>query len=108
MEDHLVVYITAGSEKEAETLSNGLVIEKLAFCVNVIPGVKSYYYWDGKMNVDPEVLMIVKTRKDRFEDLERWVTEHHSYDVPEIIATPIVKGLKDYMKGIDDWVPAKA
>lgn len=108
MEDHLVVYITAGSEKEAETLSNGLVTEKLAFCVNVIPGVKSYYYWDGKMNADPEVLMIVKTRKDRFEDLEQWVTEHHSYDVPEIIATPIVKGLKDYMKGIDDWVPAKA
>ncbi|MGP0628384.1 divalent-cation tolerance protein CutA [Nitrospina sp. 32_T5] len=107
MDEHVVVYVTAGSEDEAEKLANGLVTEKLAFCVNVIPSIKSYYYWDGKMNVDPEVLMIIKTRRDRFDDLEKWVCANHSYDVPEVIALPIVKGLKPYLQGIDDWVPKK-
>ncbi|WP_282012041.1 divalent-cation tolerance protein CutA [Nitrospina watsonii] len=107
MEEHVVVYVTAGSEQEAETLSHGLVTEKLAFCVNVVPAIKSYYHWDGKMNVDAEVLMIIKTRRDRFDELKQWVSEHHSYDVPEVIALPVVAGLDAYLQGIDDWVPPK-
>ncbi len=104
MSEHIVVLITAGSEAEAGKLSRGLVEEKLAFCVNAVPGIKSTYYWEGKINVDPEILLIVKTRNDLFEALERWVRKNHSYSVPEVIALPIVKGSEPYLRGIDGWV----
>jgi len=103
MTPHIVVYITASSQEEADTLIRGLVEARLAFCVNSIPGVKSTYFWDGQLCVDDELLLIVKTRADRFDELEKWVVAHHSYDVPEVIALPIVKGSKPYLKGIDDW-----
>ncbi len=104
MNEHCVIFITAGSKEEAEKLSRGLVEEKLAFCVNTVPGIQSTYHWEGKIHVDAEILLIVKTRQDKYDALETWVKKNHSYDVPEIIALPILKGLPDYLKGIDDWV----
>ncbi len=104
MDPHIVVLITAGSREEADKLSRGLVEEKLAFCVNSVPGVQSTYYWEDKLCVDAEFLLIAKTRRDRFEDLEKWVRDNHSYDVPEVIALPIVKGSEPYLKSIDDWL----
>ena len=104
MEEYIVVYITAESRKEADTLSHGLVENRLAYCVNVVPGITSYYYWDDKMCVDEEFLLVVKSRRNRFEALEQWVTENHSYDVPEIIALPLVAGSKPYLQSIDDWI----
>lgn len=101
---HIVVFVTAGSEKEAEKLSRGLVEAKLAFCVNALPGVKSTYYWEDKLCVDEEILLIIKTRSEKFEALEIWVRKNHSYAVPEVVAIPIVKGSKPYLKSIDDWV----
>lgn len=103
---HIVVFITAGSVEEADKLSRGLVEAKLAFCVNAVPSVKSTYYWEGKICVDEEVMLVVKTRATRFEDLESWVRKNHSYTVPEVIALPLVKGSQPYLKSIDDWVPA--
>ena len=105
MAQHIVVFITAGSREEADKISKGLVEEKLAFCVNSVPGIKSTYFWEGKLCVDEEFLLIAKTRDSRFEDLEKWVRENHSYDVPEVIALPILKGSEPYLKAIDDWVP---
>lgn len=104
MDQHIVVFITAGSKEEADKLSRGLVEEKLAFCVNTIPSIQSTYYWEGKLCVDEEILLIVKTQNAKFEALESWVRENHSYDVPEVIALPIVKGSDPYLKCIDDWV----
>ena len=104
MNEHCIIYITAGSKEEADKLSRGLVEEKLAFCVNTIPGIQSTYQWKGKIHVDDEILLIVKTRQDRYEALERWVKQNHSYDVPEIISLPIQKGLPEYVQAIDDWV----
>ena len=101
---YIAVLITAGSTEEADKLSHGLVQEKLAYCVSSIPSVKSTYFWKGKVCVDQEVLLVAKSCNSRFEDLERWVFENHSYDVPEIIALPLVKGLESYLKCIDDWV----
>ena len=101
---HIVVYVTAGSQEEADKLSRGLVEEKLAFCVNAIPEVKSTYYWEGKFCEDEEILLIIKTRSSKFAALETWVRKNHSYDVPEVIALPIVKGSQPYLKSIDDWV----
>ena len=104
MEQHIVVYITAGSNEEAEKLSRGLVEEKLAFCVNAVSQVKSTYFWEGNLYVDDEILLIVKTRTEKYEALETWVRKNHSYDVPEVIALPIIKGSEPYLKGVDDWV----
>jgi periplasmic divalent cation tolerance protein len=104
MNEHCIIYITAGSKEEADKLSRGLVEEKLAFCVNTVPGIQSTYQWEGKIHVDDEILLIVKTRQDRYEALEQWVKQNHSYDVPEIISLPIQKGLPEYVQAIDDWV----
>ena len=104
MNEHCIIYITAGSKEEADKLSRGLVEEKLAFCVNAVPGIQSTYQWEGKIHVDDEILLIVKTRQDRYETLEQWVKQNHSYDVPEIISLPIQKGLPEYLQAIDDWV----
>lgn len=104
MQNHIVVFITAGSAEEADKLSRGLVEEKLAFCVNAVPAVKSTYYWENKLCVDEEILLIVKTRNELFEKLEAWVRSNHSYSVPEVIALPIGKGSAPYLKSIDDWV----
>ena len=107
MSEHYVLFITTGLKEEADKISRGLVEDKLAFCVNAIPGIQSTYYWEGKIHVDEEFLLIVKTRKDRYDALETWVKINHSYEVPEIIALPIERGLPAYLSGIDDWVTKK-
>jgi len=107
MSEHCVIFITAGSKEEADKISRGLVEDKLAFCVSTIPGVRSTYYWEDKIHVDEEFLLIVKTRKDRYDVLETWVKINHSYEVPEIVALPIDRGLPAYLSGIDDWVTKK-
>ncbi len=104
MSPHRVVMITAGSKEEARTLSRGLVEARLAYCVNALPGITSTYFWDGKICEDEETLLIAKTRAEKLDALKHWVQKHHSYDVPEIIALPILEGSQDYLKCIDDWV----
>ena len=104
MSEHCVLFITVESKEEADKISRGLVEDKLAFCVNTVPGIQSTYHWEGKIHVDEEILLIVKTRKDLYDALESWVKTNHSYDVPEIIALPIERGLPEYLSGIDDWV----
>mgnify|MGYP006426180347 CR=1 FL=1 len=107
MSEHCIIFITAGSKEEADKISRGLVEDKLAFCVSTIPGVRSTYYWEDKIHVDEEFLLIVKTRRDRYDVLETWVKINHSYEVPEIVALPIDRGLPAYLSGIDDWVTKK-
>jgi periplasmic divalent cation tolerance protein len=104
MSEHCVIFITAGSKEEAEKISRGLVESKLAFCVSTLPKVQSTYYWEDKIHVDKEFLLIVKTRQDQYEALEAWIKNNHSYEVPEIIVLPIEQGLPSYLNGIDDWV----
>ena len=104
MNEHCVIFITAVSKEEAEKLSQGIVENKLAFCVNIVFGIQSTYHWEGKLHTDNEILLIIKTRQQKYNALENWVKQHHSYDVPEIISMPILKGLPQYLKGIDDWV----
>ncbi len=94
----IVVFITASSEEEAAKIAKALVESQLAGCVNIIKNIRSIYSWQGKIEDEPEVLMIAKTRKGLFDDLSRKVKELHRYTVPEIIALPIVKGSEDYLK----------
>lgn len=97
----LVVFITAPHQQVAEHLSRILVETKTAACVNIIPRVNSFFHWEGAVSEEEEYLLIVKTRSSYFEDkLVPLVKEHHPYQVPEIIALPIVRGSKDYL----DWM----
>jgi len=103
MNGHIVVFTTAGSKEEANKLSRGLVEEKLAYCVNTVPSIQSTYFWEGKLCVDEELLLVIKTQESKFTAVESWVRKNHSYEIPELIALPIVKGSADYLKCIDDW-----
>ena len=101
MSEFLVVYITASGEN-ARDLASALVREKLAACVNRIPGVESTYTWEGRVERDTEDLLIVKTRTDLFDRLKERVQALHGYDVPEIIAVPIAAGSESYL----EWMTA--
>lgn len=95
-----VVLVTCGSREEAERISKILVKERLAACVNVLSGVKSYFWWEGKIDQADEHLLIIKTSMERIKKLIEKVRELHSYSVPEIISLPILEGNTDYLKWI--------
>jgi len=97
MSEFLVVYITASGDNAGE-LAGTLVREKLAACVNRVPGVESTYTWKGQVERDTEDLLIVKTRADLFDQLKERVQALHGYDVPEIIAVPLVEGSEGYLE----------
>ena len=96
--DEIIVFITASSEEEAAKIARALLEARLAGCVNIIKNIRSIYSWQGKIEDEPEVLMIVKTQKSLFDSLTKKVEGLHSYKVPEIIVLPIVEGSKDYLK----------
>jgi len=97
-----VVLITVTDEDEAVKIGKTLVEEKLAGCVNIIKGIRSIYFWQGKVEDEPEVLMIVKTKTDLFDELEKRVKSLHSYTVPEIIGIKIDKGSEGYLNWLTD------
>jgi periplasmic divalent cation tolerance protein len=98
----IVVFITTSSEDEAVKIARSLVESRLAACVNISKDIRSIYSWQGNIEDDQEVLMVVKTRSKLFDALSIKVREVHSYDVPEIIALPIVKGSSDYLNWIKE------
>lgn len=100
--ESIVVFITTSSEDEAANIARALVEGRLAACVNIVRNLRSIYSWQGKVEDESEVLMIVKTQKKLFHSLSQKVREMHSYTVPEIIALPIVEGSEDYLKWLKD------
>ncbi|MFH1269808.1 MAG: divalent-cation tolerance protein CutA [Candidatus Omnitrophota bacterium] len=97
---NIVVFITAANKKEAERIASALIKEKLAACVNIIENVHSLFRWQGKVDTAKEALLVVKSRKPLMNKLIRKVKSLHSYEVPEIIALPIISGDKKYL----DWL----
>jgi periplasmic divalent cation tolerance protein len=97
MTDYILVLMTASSEKEGEKIAQALVKEKLAACVNVLPAIKSVYRWKGEIASEQEVLLLAKTKDRLFDRLKKRVLELHSYEVPEIIALPVLAGLEVYL-----------
>lgn len=93
----LVVLVTCPNQEVGETLGRVLVEERLAACVNVIPGLRSIYRWEGKICQDPEVLLVIKTRGTRLAALTRQVKALHPYSVPEVIALPLAGGSSPYL-----------
>uniref|UniRef100_A0A7C4EPC6 Divalent-cation tolerance protein CutA n=1 Tax=Thermodesulfovibrio aggregans TaxID=86166 RepID=A0A7C4EPC6_9BACT len=100
--DYMFILITAPDEDEAVKIGKTLVEERLAGCVNIIKGIRSIYFWQGKVEDEPEVLMIVKTKTDLFDELEKRVKSLHSYTVPEIIGIKIDKGSEGYLNWLTE------
>jgi periplasmic divalent cation tolerance protein len=92
-----VVLVTCPDRKVGERIARALVEERLAACVNVIPGLTSIYRWEGKICRDAEVLLVVKTRRIRLPALTRRVKALHPYSVPEVIALPLASGSASYL-----------
>ena len=97
-EDPIVVFMTAASGEEATRLAEMLVGAHLAACVQILPEMESVYRWEGKIERQPEVLLLAKTTQAKFTELEREVRALHSYETPEIVAVPITAGSAPYLE----------
>lgn len=101
---YIVIFVTAKNFEEAAKIAQALVDQKLIACANIVKDVKSLFWWDGKVDQADETLLILKTRRNLFKKIVKAVKSLHSYDVPEIIALPVVAGSKDYLKWVNDSV----
>lgn len=104
MTDSVVVMVTCPTRKVARRLADTLVNGRLAACVNVLPGIESTFRWQGKTERCREVLLLIKTTARRFPQLRAAVRKLHPYDVPEIIALPIVAGHAPYLRWVTSAV----
>ena len=100
--ESLVVFVTAPPGDLPTEIARALVSEKLAACVNILPQIRSIYFWKEEVCDDAEQLLVIKTTAERYDALERRIKELHSYEVAEVIALPIVKGSPDYLS----WLAA--
>jgi periplasmic divalent cation tolerance protein len=100
MTDALVVLVTAPTPERAAEIARALVEERLAACGNVVPGLRSIYRWEGKVQDEPEALLVLKTTRARFEALRARVLALHPYQVPEVIALPVEAGSAPYLAWI--------
>lgn len=96
----VVVYVTVPDQATGESIASSLVERHLAACVNIVPGLTSVYWWDGKVNKDPELMLIIKTQARLLDTLTTEVKKLHPYDECEVIALPIVGGSRSYL----NWV----
>ncbi|HWE53137.1 MAG TPA: divalent-cation tolerance protein CutA [Bryobacteraceae bacterium] len=97
MTNKIVVFSTCGSEIEAERLARLLVEERLAACVNIVAPVRSFYRWKGVVENANEWMLIIKTSRDLFERLRLSLESAHSYELPEVLAVPVIEGSPNYM-----------
>ncbi|HIE31563.1 MAG TPA: divalent-cation tolerance protein CutA [Methanosarcinales archaeon] len=100
MDEFVVILCTAVAD-QSEDIAGVLIEERLAACVNII-GVKSYFRWKGESCIEKEDLLVIKTRKGRIKEIISRITELHSYEVPEIIALPIIEGYDAYLGWVEE------
>ena len=101
---YIVLLITTNSSEEAHKIAEMLLDQRKVACVNIVPKVSSLFWWQGNLESDQESLLIIKTKAAQLTEIVRSVKELHSYDVPEIIALPIIGGNQDYLDWIDKEV----
>jgi periplasmic divalent cation tolerance protein len=104
MTDKMIVFVTCESREQADAIAEAVVGEKLAACVNVLPGVRSCYVWERKLMWSEEILLLIKTTRGRFEQLQERILGLHSYATPEIVSVSIEEGLQKYLDWIDESV----
>ncbi len=97
----VVIFVTCASKEEAGKISSTLVEKKLAACASMVHGVHSVFRWQGKVDTAEESLLIIKSSEDQLGSIIKEVRSLHSYEVPEIIALPIIGGSKDYLEWLD-------
>lgn len=101
-DEAIVVLLTAANGEEAVRLADMLIGAHLAACVQILPEMESVYRWEGKIERQPEILLLAKTTRSKFDELEREVRALHSYETPEIVALPVVAGSAPYL----EWLRA--
>ena len=100
-ETYAVILTTAGSQEEAESLASGLVERKLVACAQLLP-IGSIYTWEGKVEKDSEVLLLLKARADLYEQIEAHILDNHSYDTPEVLRLDVTQGSEGYLSWISE------
>jgi len=103
MTEYIQVLTTVENKADAEKIARSLVAEKLAACVQILGPLTSYFHWQGKLDTAGEYLCLIKSRNDLFAELETAIKDLHPYEVPEILAIPVVKGGKEYL----EWMAAE-
>lgn len=101
-QNKIAILITTATEEEACSIANLLLNRKQAACVNIVPGVNSLFWWQGNLEKAKECLLIAKTRESLLPEIVDMIKRDHSYEVPEIIALPIIGGNEDYLKWVDN------
>ncbi|MBI3604418.1 MAG: divalent-cation tolerance protein CutA [Nitrospirae bacterium] len=101
---YIVVLMTSPSVEEAKKITHALVSGKLIVCGNIVPGIQSIFFWQGKVAQENEVLIIGKSKRSAFPGIVEKVKSLHSYTLPEIIALPLIEGSEDYLQWIDETV----
>src|SRR3990167_2833011 len=107
IKDAISVLSTIGSKKEAQALAKILVKEKLAACVQIVPGLESFYFWQNKLCQDKEFLLIIKSRRILFSKLVKTIKKNHSYEIPQILALPIVGATSSYFQCMKNSLASK-
>lgn len=108
MTDKILVFSNCATAQEAGKIARALVDQRLAACVNIVPGIRSVYHWQGAVEDATEWTLLIKTRRSLFQNLCAELRRIHSYQVPEVLAIPVVDGHQDYLDWIDrETVPSK-
>lgn len=102
--EYIVIYCTVPNKKEGVEIARALLEQKIVACVNIIDKVESVFSWDGKIMEEKEALMIIKTKQEFFTRINHTIQKLHSYNVPEVIALPIVEADETYLKWIEHEV----
>jgi len=98
---YIVILITAKDKKEASKIARGLLEAKLIACANIVDGVESLFWWQGRIDSSKEVLLVLKTKQNLFKKVTAKVKSLHSFQIPEIIALPIIKGSEEYLNWLN-------
>lgn len=104
MDTYIVVFCTTPSAEISNQIANECIKKKIAACCNIIPGIRSIYEWEGKVEKSEEQLLMIKSTEDNFKALENTINEIHPYDVPEIISVKINNGNESYLKWINQSI----
>jgi periplasmic divalent cation tolerance protein len=101
MTDKIIVLSACDSEEQAASIARNLVEQRLAACVNILPGARSIYRWKEQVEIAAEWLLVIKSRRDLFGAVRAEIVRLHSYEVPEVIALPVVDGADSYLAWLD-------
>lgn len=104
MFEPIVILVTASNKTEAEKIAKALLEQKLIACSNLVDGVRSLFWWEGKIEDQQEVMMILKSERSLFSKVEAVIKSLHSYQVPEIISMPVVESHQGYLEWMQSWL----